>query len=143
MTTYGYFSKILNDYVKQEIKEIMKKEIFKVGDRVYHIDHGWGEVTEANNNVVFVLFNIHNKKIMFRNLDKLSFTEYRLQGFSQERPIVLPEVGELCLVRTKNNSEWICGSFYQYDSDDKTFWIRDIYGDATFWKQLKRIKILD
>ena len=22
MTTYGYFSKILNDYVKQEIKEI-------------------------------------------------------------------------------------------------------------------------
>jgi hypothetical protein len=142
MITYGYFSKILNDYVKQEIKDIMKKEIFKVGDRVYHIDHGWGEVTEANNNVLFVLFNIHNKKIMFRNLDKLSFTEYRLQGFSQQRPIELPEVGELCLVRDHGNESWTCGEFQGYRKSSNLFEVK--IGIFTICrKHIKRIKILD
>lgn len=75
----------------------MKKQIFKVGDTVYHGGFGEGKVVEIN-----VLF-IHPLLVQFAHGEEsftldgkfnindihptLSLTPYTLQGFSQERPI--------------------------------------------------------
>ena len=75
--------------------------IFKVGDRVYDIRFGWGTVKHIQEDVssyfpVNVLFDndkSQNFKFYSSEFDEekytnlLSFTEYTLQGFSQERPI--------------------------------------------------------
>lgn len=72
------------------------KTIFKVGDRVFDYQHGWGEVYGVNlesDYAVYVKFD--KTKIMYTNdgyrysssHPTLSFTEYTLEGFSQERPI--------------------------------------------------------
>jgi len=144
--------KYLNDYVKQEIKEIMKTEIFKVGDRVYHYKYGWGEVIkEVFECDVLVRYETENligdnfqSQVVERMLrfDLLSFTEYTLQGFSQERPIVLPEVGELCLVRDYNHDTWLAREFAEYRHG--LFICQAVNGQGEVeWKYMKRIKILD
>lgn len=75
--------------------------LFKVGDRVYDIRFGWGTVKHIQEDVssyfpVNVLFDndkSQNLKFYSSEFDEekytnlLSFTEYTLQGFSQERPI--------------------------------------------------------
>ena len=77
------------------------KTIFEVGDRVYDIRFGWGTVKHIQEDVssyfpVNVLFDndkSQNLKFYSSEFDEekytnlLSFTEYTLQGFSQERPI--------------------------------------------------------
>jgi hypothetical protein len=138
MKTYGYFNKILNDYVKQEIKEIMKKEIFRVGDRVFHIQYGWGEIIEEINCYDNLKIAFDKKVESWDWFDKsyISFTEYTLQGFSQERPIVLPEVGELCLFRRCDTDKWFVGNFKKYKKNL-------YYSESHYWEQCKRIKILD
>jgi hypothetical protein len=151
MTTYGYFSKILNDYVKQEIKEIMSKEIFKVGDKVFHFQYGWGEVESdaidyginqqtycvhvrfLNNNLSFTF---DGKEFEEDKHSMLSLTEYTLQGFSQERPGVLPKAGELCLVRDSKDAVWKSRNFKKF-----TTHFLDTNGER--WEEFKRIKILD
>lgn len=77
----------------------MDKRIFKVGDKVYDISFGWGEI-----NYIYgdgkIIVNFKNLKksisIIYEADGKigggikqpvLSFTEYTLQGFSQEKPI--------------------------------------------------------
>ncbi len=142
--------KYLKDYVKQEIKEKMKKEIFKVGDKVYHYKYGWGEVIkevfECDVLVRYETENLIGDNFQYQVVERmlrfelLSFTEYTLQGFSQERPIELPEVGELCLFRDYNDECWRGVEFKMYDKT-KDFPFRDSNGDG--WRQMKRIKILD
>ena len=77
----------------------MEKQIFKVGDRVFDIRFGWGTVKHIEKdedsyfpvNVLFDDDKNQNSKFYtaghsdekYSNL--LSFTEYTLQGFSQER----------------------------------------------------------
>jgi DNA-directed RNA polymerase subunit RPC12/RpoP len=64
-------------------KENMKNN-FKKGDRVFHINYQWGEVESVE--------SIKSARIMFNGIlrlidvNLLSFTEYTLQGFTQERP---------------------------------------------------------
>jgi hypothetical protein len=154
MKTYGYFSKILNDYVKQEIKDIMKKEIFKVGDSVYCALFGWGIVSKIDEHKIYpVCVDFKNKLNVCYTFDgryyenskrTLSFSEYILENFSQERPIELPKIGEDILVYDENNNEWILRQFLKYDegssypfhcSDRNSFCVKS-------WSKLKRIKIL-
>lgn len=78
----------------------MKKEIFKVGDRVFHIMFGWGKITDVDDSYLYVEFKctaaFHKDGRLFKD-DKtptLSFTEYTLQGFNQVKE---PEIGSLCL----------------------------------------------
>lgn len=148
---YCDMRKYLVDYVKQEIKEIMKTEIFKVGDRVYHYKYGWGEVIKEvfecdvlvryeTENLIGDNFQYQVVERMLR-FDLLSFTEYTLQGFSQERPIELPEVGELCLVRDEDAETWKVRSFL-FESGG-AFYIKARCGATDGYKQMKRIKILD
>ena len=78
----------------------MKKQIFKIGDRVFDAMCGWGEVKDIDKHLVFVKFDKDDKD---DNIDeyyddgrfcksdinpRLSFTEYGFDNrFSQERPI--------------------------------------------------------
>ena len=132
----------------------MKETVFKVGDKVFHFQYGWGEVTKIDEEgtfpiLVFFTNNDGNEVTASFTLDgryfensiqTLSFTEYTLQGFSQERPIKLPEVGELCLVRDYDGEEWKVVTFKEYNSRDKYPYVSI---NGTGWKQMKRIKILD
>ena len=73
----------------------MEKKIFKAGDSVFDIRFGWGVVAGSITDItdtLFVCVDFNNKKIErkeYKNSEMklLSFTEYTLQGFSQERPI--------------------------------------------------------
>lgn len=74
--------------------------IFKVGDRVFDIEFGWGTVVKIENEFespVIVDFDRYEDISLCYKFDgryssnsalkRLSFTEYTLQGFSQEKPI--------------------------------------------------------
>lgn len=81
----------------------MEKQIFKVGDRVFDVRHGWGTIVKYNatqNYPIEVKFDKNDLEELIRytkygkdyKLDDaglLSFTEYDLVngGFSQERPV--------------------------------------------------------
>ena len=78
----------------------MEKQIFKVGDKVFDIRFGWGIVkktldTSCYNYPIIVFFDNIGNIITYASdgsfgagMPKmLSFTEYTLQGFSQERPV--------------------------------------------------------
>ncbi len=77
----------------------MKKQIFKIGDKVFDYSFGWGKVIDVTEEIwypVEVMFDGKISKVMYtkegkRSLEEnepvLSFTEYTLRGFSQERPI--------------------------------------------------------
>ena len=124
----------------------MKAEIFKVGDRVFCTIYGWGIVIRNESNSfysVYVEFDnssrtkfTYDGRILKESNQTLSFTEYTLQGFSQERPIVLPEVGELCLVRDSKTAVWKTRNF-------KKFTTHFLDTNGEIWGEFKRIKILD
>ena len=124
--------------------------MFKVGDRVFDYQYGWGTINEELTKYILVLFdNCKSVSIPFAKDGKetsrsarptLSFTEYTLQGFSQERPpIELPEVGDWCLVRDNEQTVWKAGFFKEYRPDNEFPFSTDIGN----WKQIKRIKLLD
>lgn len=133
----------------------MKKQIFKVGDEVYHVDYGWGVIDHIEDNIEDNFNDKHPIQVTFEEDTKyftidgryydysknksLSFTEYTLQGFSQERPIELPEVGDLCLVRDNNGAVWHVRHFEGYFPNE----VACFKTDSGFWVQMKRIKILD
>jgi hypothetical protein len=124
---------------------------FKVGDRVFHLQHGWGEVTIIDTEESYPITVCFNNNEMYRftkegrvnsweKTPTLSFTEYTLQGFTQERPIVLPEVGELCLMRDSDDEDWKAFMFKEYNSK---YLFPFITKRGFAFKQMKRIKILD
>lgn len=121
---------------------------FKAGDRVYDVVWGWGIVTVTNRGVEVKfdsgIYQSYKKDGRYSEDSKptLSFTEYTLQGFSQKRPIILPEVGELCLVRDTDSETWKVRDFMKYEN--KLFFTQSskMYRQAS-WKQMKRIKILN
>lgn len=99
---------------------------FKLGDAVYDYRSGWGNVTKIRSNnytyPVVVDFGGNINDVEYTECGKfnkddinptLSFTEYTLQGFSQERPIELPEVGEEIMV-SDNGVNWIIKKFKEY-----------------------------
>lgn len=70
------------------------KAIFKVGDKVFDYNYGWGEVAKFDGfDLLIVKFKDRNVGYETNGcrpgsqLPILSFTEYTLEGFSQERPI--------------------------------------------------------
>lgn len=96
-----------------------KETIFKVGDKVFDAQYGWGVVSrlysEKEYNVVVsfrdasvIVYTNDGKCVTSNKLPRLSFTEYDYVngGFSQERPIVLPEKGDLIWVRFNRLSKW-------------------------------------
>jgi hypothetical protein len=121
----------------------MKKEIFKVGDKVFHIQYGWGEIIEEINcyDNLKIAFDKKVESWDWFHTSYISFTEYTLQGFTQERPIELPEVGELCLVRDDESIHWRVREFaFEHNG---TFYVKEPCGSTDSYIYMKRIKILD
>lgn len=117
------------------------KTVFKIGDKVFHYSYGWGEIIDLLSEDEWVKIRFKDAEFAFIGYNYISFTEYTLQGFSQERPIELPEVGELCLVRDYDTHEWKCRVYFGYDSKSSNSKFLTDSGEA--FMQLKRIKILD
>lgn len=117
----------------------MDKEIFKKGDTVYHTDFGWGVIKDIDNcdDAYPLQISYNNGSVNYFPCKSVSFTEYTLQGFTQERPIVLPEVGELCLVRNYGGLNWHVATFREYKNQEC------ICSQEHRWDEFKRIKILD
>ena len=95
----------------------MKQQIFKEQDRVYHFLYGWGEVIKllSNNNQSWVRVQFDKQakgfEDNFRDGFLLSFTEYTLEGFSQELPEKLPNIGDVVWVRDHEKDFWIVSHF--------------------------------
>ena len=89
------------------------ENIFRKWDRVYHFVYGWGNIV---NDEIPLEVEFDSRKGPYRDMFKdgylLSFTEYRLEGFSQERPEELPKKGDVVWVRDELPSVWIVGHFY-------------------------------
>ena len=89
----------------------MSNQTFKKGDRVFHIQYGWG-IIEGDKFNIYVKFDNKNLAIMYISENNiLSFTEYTLQGFSQERPEELPKKGQIVWVRDDEKHFWIVSHF--------------------------------
>lgn len=127
----------------------MSEEIFKVGDKVYNHHYGWGEIKERYDRYLTVDFDNHKSRFIPFTFDgreclrygnpSLSFTEYTLKGFTQERPIVLPEVGELCLFMDEKE-DWVLREFIKYIPGYEYPYITQ---NHVPFKKIKRIKILN
>ena len=80
----------------------MSKQIFKVGDRVFDIRHGWGKVTNGADTILYpigvqfedddsqevILYTEDGKGHLGDNKPLLSFEEYGFNDrFTQERPV--------------------------------------------------------
>ncbi len=122
--------------------------IFKVGDKVFDYQFGWGEVVEISetDHPIRVIYDsiglgyFYSKDGKFRHkciFPTLSFTEYTLNGFSQERPEQLPEKGDVVWVRDSGFDPWeLC---YFVEKQDNCFLVSfddpfDDEGDTLCYK---------
>jgi hypothetical protein len=98
------------------------KTIFELGDNVFDYQFGWGEIVEITEDGLFcneVNFG-HNSlryttdgRLLLESAPTLSFTEYTIKGFSQERPELLPEKGDVVWVRGCESEEWTIAYFIE------------------------------
>jgi hypothetical protein len=103
------------------------KSVFKTGDKVYDYLFGWGVVINVYNGYsdypVHVEYTSVDTRYTFdgRYFDRLSptlsFTEYTLEGFSQERTEELPEKGDIVWVRDDEDDSWLVTQFVKKDND--------------------------
>lgn len=109
-----------------------KETIFKVGDKVFDISNGWGEVV----NIVYD--NLYSVKVLFFGTEiygytndgkssiysvmpVLSFTEYNLEGFSQERPKepLSFKVGDVVYLSSIHKKVWYTDKLERIDTNAK------------------------
>ena len=137
------------------------KTNFKVGDKVYCIINGWGTIKDiresCNLSIDFPIIVSTEEGTCSYSTDgryfgksqpTLSFTEYTLNGFSQERPIDIPEVGEEIMVSV-NGKNWELKKFHSYhpERDYPVITLEQIIHDESTvefrkenYKYLKRLK---
>jgi hypothetical protein len=129
----------------------MKETVFEVGDKVYCVMYGWGEITRLINSHVGeypIEVTFHDDKAgtkwytpdgryILELQPTLSFTEYTLNGFSQERPIELPEVGEEIMV-SNDRDNWVIREFVRYNPNNAHH-VVVCEGDCTF-RYFKRFR---
>lgn len=128
--------------------------IFRENDKVYHMQYGWGTVTsvtkESKIDVYCVDVEFENNSASFTEDGKefdedwvatLSFTEYTLDGFSQKRPIELPEKGEPILVKNNNHDEWFLAYFEK--EEEGYFIAKHPKLVEERWLHIQRFKFID
>lgn len=94
------------------------KTIFKEKDKVYVASVGWGTVIDAGCSTPSGWVSIEsNGKIFCVETYFVSFTKYTLDGFSQERPEVLPNKGDIVWARKLLTTEWRLGHFIRKMDD--------------------------
>jgi hypothetical protein len=101
--------------------------IFKDDDRVYLNLVGWGTIIGVTYYDISVKFDTGDVRHISGDVRKLlSFTEYTLEGFSQERPEELPNEGDIAWVRNEFPGEWAIGHFYKKIGD--YYYVSDYVG---------------
>lgn len=112
----------------------MEKQIFRVGDRVFDHRFGWGEVTYVYSiKKVKDAYNSFNCEVKFDKytdekpfiytdhgaLTALSFTEYTLQGFTQEKPVNYEEyIGKWGKFLDSDKDILLIGKLLGYDNTE-------------------------
>lgn len=110
----------------------MKKQTFEKGDRVFHYLKGWGEIVHTysdnweevddNYTVCVLKFDSNEKLELFTKYlatKMLSFTEYTLQGFTQEKPVNYEEyVGKWGQFWDSNKDILLIGKLLAYDNTE-------------------------
>lgn len=138
----------------------MKEQIFKLEDKVFDIRYGWGTVVEYDDNDWYEIgvqfsndgseeityYSKYGKVYPDDEHPMLSFTEYTLQGFSQERPINYRDyVGKWGKFWNDNEKHFVVGqlSWYNENNDGKPYEFRD--KDYTFFKPFteEQVKVLE
>lgn len=96
-----------------------KKQVFKEGDRVYLYPLGWGDIQYKSDYDYSIYFkSIEDTRYIGGDVRSLlSFTEYTLEGLSQERPEELPNEGDIVWVRNADLGIWGIGHFYKKMGD--------------------------
>lgn len=110
----------------------MKKQTFEKGDRVFHYLKGWGEIVHTysdnweevddNYTVCVVKFESseeleHFTKYLATKI--LSFTEYTLQGFTQEKPVNYEEyIGKWGRFWDSDKDILLIGKLLAYDNTE-------------------------
>ena len=105
------------------------KTIFKEKDIVYVTSLGWGMVIDAGCSTPdgWVGIETNSGRIIHVDTYFVSFTEYTLEGFSQERPEELPKKGQIVWGRDYEFQSWHIYHFshktedgiYHLSSDNK------------------------
>lgn len=105
------------------------KQVFKEGDRVYLYPLGWGDIEYKSDYDYSIYFkSIEDKRYIGGDVRSLlSFTEYTLDGFSQERPEELPNEGDIVWVRNADPGIWAIGHFYK--KIDDYFYVSNSVGE--------------
>jgi hypothetical protein len=124
------------------------KTIFKKGDKVFclHLG-GWGEVIKEENaeHTPFTTrcsFSMGKASFTWDGRfyeeapPTLSFTEYTLEGFSQERPEELPEIGQVVWVRENRTTDWRVSHFFGKQGDKYLASIFGIKEMASTWPEM-------
>jgi hypothetical protein len=95
-------------------------QVFKEGDRVYLYTLGWGTITELGSFFIVIKFDItdDNRHIGGELINLLSFTEYTLEGFSQERPEELPSRGDIVWIKEMDTKMYVPIVFMEAINDD-------------------------
>jgi hypothetical protein len=91
------------------------KTIFKLKDVVYVTSFGWGIVIDAGCSTLegWVGIETNSGRIIHVDTYLVSFTEYTLDGFSQDRPEDLPNEGDIVWVKDEDDEFWQIGHFYK------------------------------
>ena len=110
----------------------MKKQTFEKGDRVFDYIKGWGEIVhtysdnweevEDNYTVCVVKFDSSEELEHFTKYlatKMLSFTEYTLQGFTQEKPVNYEEyIGKWGRFWDSDKDILLIGKLLAYDNTE-------------------------
>jgi hypothetical protein len=111
------------------------KTNFKVGDKVFHYGFGWGKIDfiddEQNDYPIVVMFESGQEqsftldgKFEFIDINPtLSFTEYSVSNFSQERPFEFPEADEEVMV-SDDSINWKLAKFIRFRAYDNDYLVQ-------------------
>jgi hypothetical protein len=115
------------------------ENVFKITDRVYSFPFGWGYVEDVSDerNYVRILFDSGNScDFRDKGYETISFTEYTLEGFSQERPEELPKIGDIVWVREYGFVDWRVSHFFGKSGDKYLASIFGIKELAATWAEM-------
>jgi hypothetical protein len=95
------------------------KQIFKKGDKVFCVLGGWGTVISINKGDYPIAVEFDRSQYTYSEDGRvndhmpptLSFTEYTLEGFSQERPEPLPKIGDIVWGKGFHTTDWSIGHY--------------------------------
>ena len=93
----------------------------EIGDRVFCIHYGWGVVRTISGWMDYPIevyfdschsdsYNLEGRMFDYM-IPTLSFTEYKIDGLTQEKPEPLPNKGDVVWVRDHDEAFWIVVHF--------------------------------